>query len=241
MYRHHPSWGRAGARRRGRIGRLTAVQSWFSYFNDDPANIRNILDFGGGALFDIGCYSVNLSRMLFDGEPTGVQARSRRDPASGVDVLTSAILDFEGGHRDLHVLDPGRVRPAGPHLRHRGADLDRDPVQHPARPADAGVRHRRRRPSGRAGHGGARLRDGRPVHGRGRVVRAAVLDDEPTPVPPEDAVANLRVIERIFAGGRRIRGWRSRRNSAGRGPSRPCRRSSRSCAPRSRRWGCGCP
>ena len=60
----------------GRIGRLRAVQSWFSYYNDDPANIRNQLDAGGGALFDIGCYSVNLSRMLFDAEPRSVRRRS---------------------------------------------------------------------------------------------------------------------------------------------------------------------
>ena len=50
------------------------MDSWFSYFNDDPANIRNVLAFGGGALYDIGCYSVNLSRMLFGAEPTTVAA-----------------------------------------------------------------------------------------------------------------------------------------------------------------------
>ena len=58
MYRQHPSW--IAVRElvaSGRIGRLQAVDSWFSYFNDDPANIRNILDAGGGALYDIGCYS----------------------------------------------------------------------------------------------------------------------------------------------------------------------------------------
>ena len=81
MYRHHPSW--VAVRElvaAGRIGRLTAVHSWFSYFNDDATNIRNILDFGGGALFDIGCYNVNLSRMLFDGEPPRVEASIVRDP-----------------------------------------------------------------------------------------------------------------------------------------------------------------
>ncbi len=68
MYRHHPSWVAAMELvADGRIGTLAAVQSWFSYFNDDGANIRNILDYGGGALFDIGCYAVNLSRMLFGG------------------------------------------------------------------------------------------------------------------------------------------------------------------------------
>src|SRR5206468_12493947 len=70
---------------------------WFSYFNDDPTNIRNDRAVGGGALMDIGCYSVNLSRMLFGAEPERVQASMLRDDAGGVDILTSAILTFPGG------------------------------------------------------------------------------------------------------------------------------------------------
>ena len=98
MYRHHPSWVAAmDLVESGRIGTVTAVQSWFSYFNDDATNIRNILEYGGGALFDIGCYTINLSRMVFGGEPSRIQASLRRDAATGVDVLISAILDFEGG------------------------------------------------------------------------------------------------------------------------------------------------
>ena len=70
MYRLHPSWvAMIESVRSGEIGELVGVQSWFSYFNDDPANIRNVAAFGGGALMDIGCYSVNLSRLLFDAEP----------------------------------------------------------------------------------------------------------------------------------------------------------------------------
>jgi predicted dehydrogenase len=60
----------------GRIGDLRAVQSWFSYFNDDPTNIRNVAASGGGALYDVGCYTVNLSRMLFGAEPVRVQGPS---------------------------------------------------------------------------------------------------------------------------------------------------------------------
>ncbi len=98
MYRLHPSW--EGVRQliaSGRIGELRSVQSWFSYFNDDPSNIRNIAEAGGGALYDIGCYSVNASRMLFGGEPVRVEASMTRDPETGVDVTTSAILEFERG------------------------------------------------------------------------------------------------------------------------------------------------
>ena len=98
MYRHHPSW--VAVRElvaSGRIGPLRAVQTWFSFYNDDPANIRNILEYGGGALFDIGCYAINLSRMLFEGEPTRVSGAIQRDPTCGVDILTSAILEFDEG------------------------------------------------------------------------------------------------------------------------------------------------
>jgi predicted dehydrogenase len=98
MYRHHPSW--IAARRlvdSGRIGRLQVVDSWFSYYNDDPRNIRNSLEMGGGALYDIGCYSINLSRMLFASEPVAVTSTIIRDPTSRVDVITSAILEFPEG------------------------------------------------------------------------------------------------------------------------------------------------
>ena len=95
MYRFHPSW--LAVKRlidEGIIGELIAIDSWFSYYNDDPTNIRNILEYGGGALMDIGCYSIHLSRMLMDGEPTSIKASVRRDPVSGVDIYTSALLEF---------------------------------------------------------------------------------------------------------------------------------------------------
>ncbi|HET9540228.1 MAG TPA: Gfo/Idh/MocA family oxidoreductase, partial [Candidatus Limnocylindria bacterium] len=98
MYRLHPSWQAvAEIVAAGEIGTLVSVQSWFSYFNDDATNIRNIREVGGGALFDIGCYSVNLSRLLFGAEPRHVSAALVRDPVMGVDVLTSAILTFDDG------------------------------------------------------------------------------------------------------------------------------------------------
>src|SRR5918992_399644 len=98
MYRLHPSWVAVrDILASGRIGRLTAVQSWFSYFNDDPANIRNILEVGGGALYDIGCYCVNLSRMLFGSEPDHVQGMIVRDPATGTDVVSGGMLRFGDG------------------------------------------------------------------------------------------------------------------------------------------------
>jgi predicted dehydrogenase len=98
MYRHHPSWVEAVRLvRSAEIGELQAVQSWFSYFNDDPADIRNRLANHGGALMDVGCYNINASRMLFDAEPTRIESVVRRDPAMGIDIVTSGLLEFEGG------------------------------------------------------------------------------------------------------------------------------------------------
>src|ERR1700681_1299188 len=66
MARTHPQWIRvADLARSGRIGELRVVSGYFSYFNRDPKNVRNIRDWGGGALMDIGCYPITLSRMVF--------------------------------------------------------------------------------------------------------------------------------------------------------------------------------
>ena len=200
MYRLHPSW--LAARElvaSGRIGRLMAVQSWFSYFNDDPANIRNIQAFGGGALFDIGCYAVNLSRMLFDAEPERVAGAMVRDPVSGVDITTSAILEFPTGlaaftcstrsetdqRVDVYGTD-GRIsiwipfnippdRPTKVFVTAGG-----DP---PVAPATEELR----------------FDTADPYAVQAERFAAAILDGTPPPIPPEDGVANLRVIERIFA------------------------------------------
>ncbi len=99
MIRNHPQWQQAREWvRSGRIGELVSVQTAFSYFNRDPANIRNRRDAGGGALYDIGCYALNTSRYLFGREPVRAIALAERDPVFGTDRLTSGMLDFGGAH-----------------------------------------------------------------------------------------------------------------------------------------------
>ena len=99
MVRTHPQWtGALALVREGRIGSLRAVSGLFSYFNADPANIRNKPEAGGGALMDIGCYPITISRLFFGEEPRRVSALVERDPALGVDRLTSALMDFPSGH-----------------------------------------------------------------------------------------------------------------------------------------------
>jgi predicted dehydrogenase len=98
MVRSHPQWLRARELvRSGEIGDLCAVVGAFSYFNRDPQNIRNVPEYGGGGLMDIGCYPINTSRFLFDREPQRVVGLLENDPEMKVDRLTSAILDFAPG------------------------------------------------------------------------------------------------------------------------------------------------
>jgi predicted dehydrogenase len=98
MVRTHPQWlGTLELIRDGRIGELRAVTGFFSYFNADAANIRNRTEAGGGALMDIGCYPITISRFIFGEEPRRVAALIDRDPAMGIDRLTSAMLDFPSG------------------------------------------------------------------------------------------------------------------------------------------------
>ncbi|MFC2254164.1 Gfo/Idh/MocA family protein [Labrys portucalensis] len=100
MVRFHPQWLRAReAARSGELGEVRAVQAFFSYYNVDPANVRNQLDIGGGGILDIGCYPIVAGRFIFEAEPWRVIALVDRDPATGVDRLASAILDFGEGRR----------------------------------------------------------------------------------------------------------------------------------------------
>jgi len=98
MVRTHPQW--LETRRfveSGRIGELKLVNGHFSYYRRDPQDIRSRPEFGGGALMDIGCYPVTLSRWLFAAEPVEVIAQIERDPDFGVDRLASALMRFPNG------------------------------------------------------------------------------------------------------------------------------------------------
>lgn len=90
MIRHHRQWARALDL--AEAGQIRSVVRIFSYDNRNPADIRNQAACGGGALWDIGCYLVLVSRMAFRSEPTRVYAAMDLDPQFGVDRLTSAIL-----------------------------------------------------------------------------------------------------------------------------------------------------
>jgi predicted dehydrogenase len=99
MVRTHPQWLRARElAQSGEIGELRAVLGAFSYFNRDPANIRNKPELGGGAIMDIGCYPIQIARFLFGREPETAMALIDRDPQMQTDRLSSVLLGFPSGH-----------------------------------------------------------------------------------------------------------------------------------------------
>ncbi len=98
MVRTHPQWLRAREiARSDEIGELRAIVGAYSYFNRDPANIRNKPELGGGAIMDIGCYPIQISRFLFGREPESVSATIDRDPQMQTDRLSSVLLTFPSG------------------------------------------------------------------------------------------------------------------------------------------------
>ncbi|MCV0429631.1 MAG: Gfo/Idh/MocA family oxidoreductase [Roseibium sp.] len=100
MVRAHPQWITArDIVRSGDLGELRSIQTFFSYFNNDPMNIRNMDDIGGGALLDIGCYTMLTGRYFFEAEPERVVSMIDRDPEFGTDRTTSAMLDFGSGRQ----------------------------------------------------------------------------------------------------------------------------------------------
>jgi predicted dehydrogenase len=100
MVRHHPQWHRVrDLIEAGAVGEARFMQVVFSYFNADPANIRNNRDIGGGGLLDIGCYAVVAGRYLFGVEPLRAIALIDRDSSFGVDRTASALMDFGAGRQ----------------------------------------------------------------------------------------------------------------------------------------------
>lgn len=98
MVRHHPQWHKVReVVHSGEIGRVQAMQCFFSYYNTDPQNVRNMADIGGGGLYDIGCYPINLARFVFGKEPERVNALVDYDDTFKTDRLASTMLDFGQG------------------------------------------------------------------------------------------------------------------------------------------------
>ena len=198
MVRTHPQWLRTreliGS---GRIGQLRSIVGVFSYFNRDTKNIRNILEIGGGTLMDIGCYPITTSRFIFGEEPTRVMGAFERDPDMKTDRLSSAMLDFHSGqavftcgtqlvpYQRMHFMGTkGRIeieipfnapndRPCRIFIDD-GADLFGESISTESFPTC----------------------DQYTI--QGDIFSRAIRENGEVPVPLEDAIKNMAVIEAIF-------------------------------------------
>jgi len=100
MVRYHPQWHRARQIvRSGELGDVHLVRGAFFYYLDDPTNVRNLADIGGGGLLDVGCYCVIAGRYFFEAEPKRVVSLVDRDPKFRTDRLASVIADFGNGRQ----------------------------------------------------------------------------------------------------------------------------------------------
>jgi predicted dehydrogenase len=193
MYRHHPQWQRAKQLvDEGRIGELKTIQSFFSYFNDDAGNIRNMADIGGGGLMDIGCYCISLSRFIFDREPERVLGTIERDPKFKTDRMASGVLDFGKGSATFtcstQLAPHQRVNIFGTHGRIEIEIPFNAPNDKPCR-----IWHQR----------GDEIEEivfdiCNQYTIQGDLFAKAIINDMEVPTPLEDAVANMRVIEAVF-------------------------------------------
>jgi len=194
MYRFHPQWSRTVELvRAGEIGQVRAVHCLFAYHNTDPANIRNIAELGGGALMDIGCYAVSMPRLLFKAEPGRVIGLIARDPAFKTDVLSSAILEFPAGRAlftaSTQLFSAQRVDIYGTAGRITlWVPLNVFPDS-PARLTVATGVGEREPQLPAADQYGLEFEE----------FSRAMREKAPVPTPPEDAVANQKVLDALFA------------------------------------------
>jgi len=192
MYRHHPQWQRARQLvAEGKIGDLRTIQSFFSYYNADPDNIRNQAEIGGGGLMDIGCYCISLSRFIFGSEPRRVCGIMEYDPQFQTDRLTSGILDFGRGTATFTCstqLTPyQRVNIFGTEGR---VEIEIPFNAPPDRPCKMWHQH------------GTETEEivldvCNQYTIQGDLFSQAVLNDTEVPTPLEDAVANMKAIEAL--------------------------------------------
>jgi len=201
MVKTHPQWLRAKEIvASGEIGELRALMGVFSYFNRDARNIRNIPEYGGGALMDVGCYPITMSRFLYGEEPKRVVGTLERDPEMGTDRLTSAMLEFSAGHSvftcSTQLVPYQKFQILGTRGR---VELEIPFNAPPDRAARLYV------DSGADLFGGGRRSEEFPVKDQytiqGDLFSRAIREGGDVPVPLEDAVRNMAVIEAIFRSG----------------------------------------
>jgi predicted dehydrogenase len=200
MVRFHPQWLRAQEIvHSGELGELHTVQVLFSYNNRDQENIRNKVENGGGAIYDIGCYAIVSGRMLFGCEPLRVLAMVERDPDFGTDRLASGLIDFGQGRRlEFTVTTQGapfqRVQALGTSKR-----LE---IQIPFNAVPGKAMQISIDDGQIIGGGGARIESVAPCDQyalQGDAFSRAICDEIPLPYGLDDAACNMRIIDALFA------------------------------------------
>lgn len=193
MYRFHPQWQRAKKMvTDGMVGELKTIQTFFSYYNVDPNNIRNQKDIGGGGMMDIGCYCISVARFIFGKEPEKVFGNVEFDPVMKTDRLASGILDF-GGPTSTFTCSTQLA----PYQRVNILGTDgRIEIEIPFNaPPDKSTRiwfHSKK---------GTEEIVFDPIDQytiQGDLFSKAILENTPVPTALEDAVNNMKVIEAIF-------------------------------------------
>ena len=193
MYRHHPQWIRAlELINGGGIGMVKTVHSFFSYYNDDPENIRNMVDIGGGGLMDIGCYCISLARLIFDEEPQRVFGKIEYDPGFETDRICSGILDFVQGTSTFtcstQLVPYQRVNVFGTKGR---IEIEIPFNAPPDKPCKMLFQNNEIIEEIEI-----KICDQYTI--QGDLFSLAVLNNEKVPTPIEDAVANMKVLEAVI-------------------------------------------
>ena len=200
MVRFHPQWLSVRERvRAGEVGELRSIHSYFSYFNNDAGNIRNMADIGGGALYDIGCYPIVTARFLFGCEPLRAIALVDRDPQFHTDRMVSGLLDFGGGRR----LDFTVSTQSVPYQRVQVCGTaKRIELEIPFN-APLGGSTKVHTDDGKRLDGGSTSSEVIPACDMYTLeidaFSRAVRGDIPLPYGVEDAILNMRVIDALFA------------------------------------------
>jgi len=197
MYRSHPRWRAIrGLLGDGGIGDLTTIHSIFTYYNVNPEDYRNVPEYGGGGLLDIGCYSISSSRWLFGDEPKRVFGIVDYDPTFKIDRLASAILDFGVGTATFTCGTQVPLYQREDIYGTRGRIMIEDPfnppLDEPARAWLHTVDETRELISAAANQ----------YTLMGEAFGEAALSGTDVPTPLEDALANMRVIDAVLKSGR---------------------------------------
>jgi predicted dehydrogenase len=200
MVRFHPQWQRArDIIRSGELGEVRAINATFTYFNTDPANVRNQADIGGGGIMDIGCYPITAARYLFESEPRRVVSLVERDPNFGTDRLASVLADFGNGRQLSFICS---TQTAG-HQRVQvlGSKAKLEIIIPFNAPADE--RTAITVDIGGANDGSLARREILPAVDQyteqAEAFALAVLGEQPLPWGVDDAIASMKVIDAIFA------------------------------------------